>query len=207
MLTGYHGSTSLDLAPQYPSAGSVIARIKGPRDRACRRTSGLLTLHPVGIVPGYHGPAYLGGAYGPFAVDGDPNSDGYGVPALTPAAGLDAARLGDRRSLLHAFDASRRDAEVSGRVDGLDSFGKQAFAMLSGPEARAAFNITRESPRLRDRYGRHTWGQKRPGGEAAGRSGRPVRDAHLWRLGHAFEPGAIGPQPDPDGRFGSRDLD
>jgi uncharacterized protein (DUF1501 family) len=44
-------------------------------------------------------------------------------------------------------------------MDGLDRFGQQAYAMVSGPAARAAFDLSKESPRLRDRYGRHTWGQ------------------------------------------------
>ena len=159
MLTGYHGSTAVDMAPQYPSAGSVIAKLKGAKRPGIPPYVGLPIVHSVGLTPGYHGSAYLGGAFGPFAANGDPNTDGYGVPDLTPAAGLDAPRLRDRRALLSSFDAARRSAESSGSIDGLDSFGRQAFAMLSGPEARAAFNISRESPRLRDRYGRNSWGQ------------------------------------------------
>ena len=159
MLTGYHGSTSIDMTPQYPSAGSVIAKLKGAKRPGIPPYVGLPVVHSVGLVPGYHGPAYLGNAHGPFAVNGDPNSDGFGVPDLTPAVGLDPARMHGRQSLLSSFDAARHNLESSGSIDGLDSFGKQAFAMLSGPEARAAFDITRESPRLRDRYGRNNWGQ------------------------------------------------
>jgi len=159
MLTGYLGSTSVDLTPQYPSAGSVIAKLKGPKKPGMPAYVGLPNTHSVGLAPGYHGAAYLGVAHNPFSADGDPNSDGYGVANLSPAAGVDASRLNDRRGLLSAFDTTRRDVDASGLMDGLDSFGKQAFEMISGPEARAAFDITRESPRLRDRYGRNTWGQ------------------------------------------------
>jgi uncharacterized protein (DUF1501 family) len=89
--------------------------------------------------------------------DGDPNSPGYRVPELTLPGGLDAARLDNRRGLLDAIDAARHSAE-SGAGD-LDRFGREAFAMLTGPEARRAFDLTTEDPRLRDRYGRHQWGQ------------------------------------------------
>ena len=51
---------------------------------------GLPNTHSVGLVPGYHGGAYLGVAYNPFAADGDPNSDGYQVPNLALPAGVDA---------------------------------------------------------------------------------------------------------------------
>jgi uncharacterized protein (DUF1501 family) len=44
-------------------------------------------------------------------------------------------------------------------MNGLDRFGQQAFEMVSGPAARAAFDLSKEDPRLRDRYVRHQWGQ------------------------------------------------
>ena len=47
----------------------------------------------------------------------------------------------------------------SGLMDGLDRFGQDAYAMVTSPAARAAFDIRKESPHLRDRYGRHQWGQ------------------------------------------------
>ncbi len=159
MLTGYLGSNSINQPPQYPSGASIVAKIKGAKNRGVPAYVGLPTTHSVGIVPGYHGAAYLGGAFGPFAVDGDPNSDGYGVPTLTPPVDVNGTRLKDRQGLLTAFDSARNHVESSGLMDNMDKFGQQAFEMISGPAARAAFDISKESPRLRDRYGRNTWGQ------------------------------------------------
>lgn len=159
MLTGYLGSNSTNLSPQYPSAGSVISRLKGAKRPGIPAYVGLPNTHSVGLVPGYHGGAYLGVAYNPFSADGDPNSDGYSVPNLALPGGVDAGRLGDRKYLLSAFDTARRDVDATGLMDGLDKFGREAFEMVSGPSARAAFDLSKESPRLRDRYGRHTWGQ------------------------------------------------
>ena len=160
MLTGYFGSNASSMGPQYPSAGSVISRIKGAKRPGMPAYVGLPNTHSVGLVPGYHGGAYLGVAYNPFSADGDPNNDGYRVRRTSPLpAGVDAARLGDRRSLLSVFDTVRRDMDTSGLMDGLDRFTSDAYAMITGPAARAAFDIRKESPQLRDRYGRHTWGQ------------------------------------------------
>jgi len=159
MLTGYLGSNAVDLAPQYPSAGSVIAKLKGSRTPGMPAYVGLPNTHSVGLAPGYHGAAYLGVAYNPFSADGDPNSDGYQVPNLVPPAGVDMKRMDRRQSLLSAFDNVRREVDASGLMDGLDRFAQDAFTMVTGPAARAAFDIRKENPRLRDRYGRHVWGQ------------------------------------------------
>jgi uncharacterized protein (DUF1501 family) len=159
MLTGYLGSNAASLAPQYPSMASIITKLKGSKRSGMPAYVGLPNTHSVGLSPGYHGGAYLGVATNPFSADGDPNADGYRVPNLALPAGVDPTRLDDRRGLLAAFDKTRRDADASGLMDGLDRFSQEAFAMVTGPAARAAFDLTKESPHLRDRYGRHTWGQ------------------------------------------------
>jgi hypothetical protein len=159
MLTGYFGSNAANLAPQYPSAGSIVAKLKGAKRPGIPAYVGLPHTHTIGLAPGYHGAAYLGMAYNPFSADGDPNSDGYRVPNLALPGGVSPSRLDTRRGLLHAFDHVRRDVDASGLLDGLDRFEQDAFALVTGPEARAAFDIRKEDPRLRDRYGRHQWGQ------------------------------------------------
>jgi uncharacterized protein (DUF1501 family) len=159
MLTGYYGSTAVNLAPQYPSIASIITRLKGAKTSGMPAYVGLPNTHSVGLAPGYHGAAYLGVAYNPFNADGDPNGEGYQVRNLNLPAGVDASRLDDRRGLLNAFDNARRDVDSSGLMNGLDRFGQQAFEMVSGPAARAAFDLSKEDPRLRDRYVRHQWGQ------------------------------------------------
>ncbi len=93
MLTGYLGSNAVNLAPQYPSAGSIISRLAGARKPGMPAYVGLPHTHSVGIAPGYHGGAYLGAAYNPFVADGDPNSDSYQVPNLRLPSGVDRRRL------------------------------------------------------------------------------------------------------------------
>ncbi len=157
MLTGSLGANALNQRPVYPSAGSVVARLKGARRAGLPAYVGLPNTHSVGLKPGYHGAAYLGAGYNPFLADGDPNRPGYRVPELTLPAGLDAARLGNRRCLQGALDAARGAVEAAG--SSVDPFTQQAFDLLTSPAARRAFDLTTEDPRLRDRYGRHQWGQ------------------------------------------------
>jgi len=159
MLTGYLGSNSANLAPQYPSAGSIVTRLRGSRKEGMPAYVGLPATHSVGLSPGYHGGAYLGASTNPFSANGDPSSTSYKVPNLTLPTGFDSARFDRRMSLLTAFDTARRDVDQSGLMDGLDRFTREAFAMVSGPAARNAFDVSKEDPRLRDRYGRHRWGQ------------------------------------------------
>src|SRR3954447_25150839 len=60
MLTGYFGSNASNMTPMYPSAGSIIAKIKGAKRPGMPAYVGLSNTHSVGIKPGYHGAAYLG---------------------------------------------------------------------------------------------------------------------------------------------------
>ena len=42
----------------------------------------------------------------------------------------------------------------------MDAFERQAMHLLTSPEVREAFDLSREEPRVRDLYGRHSWGQQ-----------------------------------------------
>ncbi len=117
MLTGYFGSTSKDLPPQYPSAGSIIAKLKGAKKPAMPAYVGLPNTHSVGLVPGYHGAAYLGVGYNPFVADGDPNSESYEVPNLSLPAGVDASRVRGSSGVA-GYSRQRAAGRRRVRVDG-----------------------------------------------------------------------------------------
>src|SRR5262249_50861479 len=68
------------------------------------------------------------------------------------------ARLRDRSALLADVDAQRRDLDRRA-AGSLDGFRRQASAILTSPACRDAFDLSREDPRLRDRYGRTLMGQ------------------------------------------------
>lgn len=103
-------------------------------------------------------PSYLGSHHGAFHA-GDPAQPDYRLPRLTLPAGFDGARLGERRRLRDAFDALRRELDVHGNLEGADQFRQLAYQLLTSPHVGRAFDLAQESERLRERYGRHLWGQ------------------------------------------------
>jgi hypothetical protein len=143
----------------YPSAGSIAARVRGANQAGVPAYVAVPIAASVGLVPGYNSGAYLGTAYNPFQTGGDPNSPRFSVRNLTLPGGVTLAQLEDRKRLLASFDTLRRDIDRTGTADSLDRFQQEAYELISGPAARRAFDISKEDPRLRDRYGRHNWGQ------------------------------------------------
>jgi hypothetical protein len=159
MLTGYFGSNVQKLEPMFPSAGSITAKVCGANRPGLPAYVAVPFAANINLVPGYNGAAWLGQAYDPFQCGGDPNAAGFAVKDLTLPGGLSVPDLENRKTLLDKFDTLRRDIDRSGTLESLDKFQRQAYELISGPAARQAFDVGREDPRLRDRYGRHTWGQ------------------------------------------------
>lgn len=116
----------------------------------------------VGVNPplAYNGPAYLGDATQPFVVSGDPSAPTFTVPNLGGGTAAEVTRLARRTALRGRFDALRRDVGRQLEMEALDAFEGQALELVTSPAATAAFDLTREDERTRDRYGRNAWGQQ-----------------------------------------------
>ena len=155
MQTGYFGPTLARNAPQKPSFGSVISRSLGSQGP---HMPAYVTV-PKSEAFGYQGAVYLGKAYNPFEVGGDPNAKDFSVPNLTLPSGLSLHGVQSRRRLLKAFDLLDRQIDKNGVMKGLDTFKAQALEMVAGEHVRKAFDISSEDDQLRDRYGRHQYGQ------------------------------------------------
>ncbi len=65
----------------------------------------------------------------------------------------------NRRSLMQQFDEERRLSDRMVKPSTLDAFRQRAFALVTSEKTREALNIRKESTELRDRYGRHLFGQ------------------------------------------------
>lgn len=143
--------------PRLPDWMSVVnyLRSQGPA-----RTNPLPRY--VGVNPPltYNGPAYLGDAYSPFSVQGDPNQPNFRVPNIGLSDPAEAIRLDDRVALRKSLDQLDRSFDQAGELDALDQFETQAMSLLTSSEAKKAFDLSQEDPRLRDRYGRNRWGQQ-----------------------------------------------
>lgn len=140
----------------WPHLGSIIAKVR-PATGAIPPAVIMpwIVSHPAapgGVAPGQHG-GWLGKSFDPFRVEGDPNSSDFHVDGLELPAGVDLDRLARRRILL------QRGFESANHVDPWNQHQSKAIDALSSAEARGAFRVDDEDPRLRDRYGRHIHGQ------------------------------------------------
>lgn len=106
------------------------------------------------------GPGYLGSAYEPFMITGDPNDPNFQVPNIGLRDSSRQLRLQDSINLRQNFDRLSRSIDQRGSMSALDQFESQALRMLVNPETRKAFDISREPDHIRDRYGRNRWGQQ-----------------------------------------------
>src|SRR5262249_62030252 len=86
----------------------------------------------VGVNPiPYIGSAYLGPAYEPFAVSGDPNDPKFEVPNIGIADPVQARRLGERIGLRRGFDPRGRAGDRRGEMPAAHSFPGQAGEVAS----------------------------------------------------------------------------
>lgn len=105
------------------------------------------------------GSTYLGPSYEAFKVIGDPSQPNFEVPNIGLADDKQG-RLRERLDLKGALDRLQRNVDQSGVVDAVDQFESQALNLLTSPAAREAFDLSKEPDAVRDRYGRHQWGQQ-----------------------------------------------
>ncbi len=159
MLTSRGGVSGANTPGKYPSLGSIAAKVCGSRQPGLPAHVAVPYASSIGLRPGYFGANYLGLEHNPFETDGDPNQENFQVMNLNLPNGLTIDRLEDRRNLLKTFDQVRRVADEHGLTGAMDSFQRKAFDLVVGAEGRKAFDISKEDPKLRDRYGRNTWGQ------------------------------------------------
>ena len=147
LLTGYLPLPTIEFA----SIGSVISKVKGPRNG----------MPPYVAVPNTfpsYGAGFLGGEYNPF-ISGDPNVTGYRQRDLTLPADVDWTRLSSRAHLVKQMDAKFRSIEASPDFAALDEFTKKAYELIQSPAAKKAFDVGAETDALRERYGRTPVGQ------------------------------------------------
>jgi len=143
--------------PRYPdwmTVANYLRAQQGPRQQPLPAY--------VGINPPleYNGPAYLGDAYSPFVVSGDPNAPNFSVPNIGLADAGEVRRLGRRSTLRQNLDTLERAFDQRRELAALDEFEAQAMTLLTNSQTKVAFDLSREDDRTRDRYGRNAWGQQ-----------------------------------------------
>ena len=145
-----------------PCVGSVISKVRAPQNGLpASVTMPWLGYHPSapgGVAPGQHG-GWLGRAFDPLLVGGDPGKPDWSVPALSLLDGLSSPRLLERQHLLTDIEAQRRGLERAAAAARLSVQQERAFGLLASPAVRTAFDLHAEPDDVRDRYGRNTHGQ------------------------------------------------
>jgi hypothetical protein len=102
---------------------------------------------------------FLGKAYDPLFVLGNPNSPSFDVTELTLPPAVDAGRARERNRILADLDGLSRLADHAAVVKGMSTHQARALDVLTSPATQRALEIHREPDRVRQRYGRTTYGQ------------------------------------------------
>lgn len=151
-MTGHSAPT-----PDTPYLGSVVAKLRP----ASRNVPSYVWLQNLAgdVQPRYLTGGFLGMPYSPMRVGTDmdnPAAPGFRVRAFDPPTDVTHQRLRSRFDLLNEVDAG---AFSAAGPENMRRFRDRAFDLVTGPEARRAFDLDLESAALRDRYGRHALGQ------------------------------------------------
>src|SRR5262249_7108084 len=89
----------------------------------------------------------------------DPNAPDFGLPELGLPTGVGPGRFAGRRRLVADLGAAPDGLRSDRRLEDMDAFQARAFDLITAPSVRRAFQLDREDPRVRDRYGRNIYGQ------------------------------------------------
>ena len=150
MQTGHKAGGRL----AYPSVGAVLTMFKKKEYK--------------GIIPPYivltkaagrfSEEGFLGPAFKPFATGGDPNAARFEVEGVV-AKGISDDRQEARRELLGKMNTMGRAMATSQELAAAEESKEAAYELILG-SGKEVFDLSKESKELRDRYGRHTFGQE-----------------------------------------------
>jgi hypothetical protein len=130
--------------------------------------------------PGQHA-GFLGPRHDPWQITRDPGESDFGLDSLRPAEGIDVIRLSDRRALLAEVDNQQARLAALGAARRLTDQQQLAFSILASGRIARAFAMDREPAAVRDRYGRHLFGQSLLLARRLVEAGVPVVQANMGR--------------------------
>ena len=152
-ITGHE----INPAMQFPSLGSIITKEMGPRNAVPAHV----------LVPKwdrsrqyeeYFRAAFLGGDYDPMCIP-DPSKPGFQVTDLSLPKNVSRASVESRSAFLKAVDRRYREANDTADHSNMDAFTAQAWNMILTPAVRDAFDLSKESDKMKEIYGRDSIGQ------------------------------------------------
>jgi Protein of unknown function (DUF1501) len=166
----------------WPSYASTLDHLR-PRNDGLPTGVNLPTFLMEGplIWPGQHA-GFLGPRHDPWQITRDPGAADFGMDSLRPAAGIDATRLADRRALLQEVDVQQAQLARTAEARRLSDQQNLAFSILASGRVARAFRMDQEPAVVRDRYGRHPFGQSLLLARRLVQAGVPVVQANMGRV-------------------------
>jgi len=172
IMTGYTTdkvSPSGQLEPpspkDFPNFGSNIIRLKPPEVPMLPFVQFPRPLQESNVIGKGGNAGFLGKAFDPYThfPDGDDmdmtKMDRIKIDDLNLRPDMFAARLERRASLRNDISAALPEIEKAVENYNLDDYYKKAMSLIVSGRAREAFDLNQEPDKLRDRYGRNTFGQ------------------------------------------------
>jgi Protein of unknown function (DUF1501) len=160
LLTGVASKTADPLAPPAaddpPGLGSLVARLVLAGNDLPSSVMMPARLSDFTLLRGQSG-GWLGSAFDPMLIQQDPNAPAFRVSGFTPPAEVPQGRVTERRQLLSALEQSQGSETGASRAFG--QFRQRAFDLLTSGKAGRAFDLSAEPHKVRERYGRTTFGQ------------------------------------------------
>jgi uncharacterized protein (DUF1501 family) len=141
------------LRGRWPSMGSIAARFRGANDPQMPAFVGVAEPEHTTWNSDIWNAGHLGSAYEPVK-----HSDLAG--RLQMPKEISVARAQDRDGLRRQFDRLRRDLDTGSTMERMDEHSRQALQMTLSGKAQEAFRLEQEPDRLRDTYGRDSFGEK-----------------------------------------------
>jgi hypothetical protein len=102
--------------------------------------------------------AFIGAEYDGMILP-DPSQPGFSVPDLSLPKSVTADQIDHRRSMLKIVDRYYREKEDVAEFAQMDTFEEQALKMILSPKVKNAFDLSQESEKTKDLYGRDRVGQ------------------------------------------------
>lgn len=132
------------------------------------------------VWPGQHA-GYLGPKHDPWQIRQDPNQPGFQVESLALPVGFSVERLAGRQALLDRVNESMLPG-TDVRRDPMSDQRARAMSLLTSGRVSSAFNLDEEAPEVRDRYGRHMFGQSLLLSRRLVEAGVPIVQVNLGRV-------------------------
>ncbi len=142
----------------FPNAAGIVSRFTPPGTMPASVTVPRPIGHDGVVYTGTHA-GFLGSRYDPIELQAPGEVNAPPAHNFSMPAEIDSTRLAARFGLLRLVEQQQRALDRAPATMALDESRELALRMLASPQAKRAFDLELEDPRMRDRYGRNEYGE------------------------------------------------